>query len=359
MAYSGGQREPGLPSINDSRRRRRRAIVLGRVQLKEAAPQMWLWIFAGMAALGVIYWRYSEGQLINQKAAVMARQRAIATVLGPKIFPFRQRIEQWTMQLASPWPGDHLDAKVDAEQLTHSTGVYLRLPIEQAGSPEDIAKAANQSVRDGFTSCMFPQKHAIDPTLGQPCQAIANCPAGLLCNEYQVCVPPGEPFNLRMMYPALHVLDSKWSDELHAAPNDLSVRRFEMDLEKATDHDVPLAVDLLTRSKYFTVLLDEPKSHTLQVDSTADLPVEKETNGEWLQRMEHPVRVGIWNLQSGDLVLRLRTSVTGQALPVGGNGVTDPRTLAAQQRQVNNCALALAVKEALTRAVQAPAPTTP
>ncbi|HEX2879801.1 MAG TPA: hypothetical protein VHO25_09745 [Polyangiaceae bacterium] len=349
MARRTEERERGLPSINESRRRRRRAIVLGRVQVREAAPQFWLWVFAVLAAFGVIYWRYAEGQLLNQKGAVMAKQRAIASVLGPKIHPFTERVERWTRELGGQWSTDQVASGIDLEQFTHASGAYLRLLIEDAQSNDALTKAAAKSVRDGFTACLFAQDKAVSPTQGEPCKAISDCPAGKLCNDYSVCTPPGEPFNLRLGYRALRILTSKWSDELHAARNDLEVRTFELDLDKAAEHDVPLAIELLTRSKYFTVLLDEPPNKA-EDGSPAEAANADETPAEHRQRVAHPVRIGVWDLQTDQPVLKLRTEAVGSVVAVGDKQVTDPRIVAAQQRQVNNCALALTVKEKLSAA---------
>jgi hypothetical protein len=349
MARRTEERERGLPSINESRRRRRRAIVLGRVQVREAAPQFWLWVFAVIAAFGVIYWRYAEGQLLNQKAAVMAKQRAIASVLGPKIHPFTERVEGWTRELAGQWGGDQVASGVDLERFSRAGGSYLRLLIEDAQTSDAITKAAAKSVRDGFTACLFSQDQATSPTLGEPCKAISDCLTGKLCSEYSVCTPPGEPFNLRLGYRALRILTPKWSDELHAARNDLEVRTFELDLDKAAQHDVPLAIELLTRSKYFTVLLDEPPSKDAE-GASADAPSADESPAEYRQRVAHPVRIGIWDLQTDQPVLKLRTEAVGSVIAVGDKQVVEPRIAAAQQRQVNNCALALTVKEKLSKA---------
>jgi hypothetical protein len=143
------------------------------------------------------------------------------------------------------------------------------------------------------------------------------------------------------------VLTSKWSDELHEARNDLEVRTFDLDLDKAAEHDVPLAIELLTRSKYFTVLLDEPPS-TPADGSPAQVASANETPAEHRQRVAHPVRIGIWDLQTDQPVLKLRTEAVGSVVAVGEQQVADPRVIAAQQRQVNNCALALTVKEKLS-----------
>jgi hypothetical protein len=68
---------------------------------------------------------------------------------------------------------------------------------------------------------------------------------------------------------------------------------------------------------------------------------------ERIQRVAHPARVGIWDVRDNKLILRLRAVAGGDFIPVGNRAATSPETLAAEQRQVNSCALALEVKEAI------------
>jgi hypothetical protein len=66
-----------------------------------------------------------------------------------------------------------------------------------------------------------------------------------------------------------------------------------------------------------------------------------------VQRVGHPARVGIWDLTDGRQVLRLRSEAAGEFVPMGERVIRDPGIVAAQARQVNGCALALAVRGAL------------
>jgi hypothetical protein len=338
--------ERGLPSLNESRVRRRRAIVLGRVQLREAAPRFWLWLMVVLGAFAVVYWRYAEGQLSSAKSAVMAKQRAIASVLGPRIDPFRDRIEKWTLELAGNWQGDQVAPGASLAALEGAPAVYLRLLLKNATSPESIRKAAEVSVRDGFTSCLLPQKqHGVTP--GPSCKSPGDCSLGQICDEYGTCAPPGEPFNLRIAYRAMRILSTKWTDDLHNAENDLSVRIFDRDLDKVAANDVPIAIDLLTRSKYFVLVLDEDPKEGLP-EPINDV-ARAETEAERIQRASHLARIGVWDLKTDTQVVRLLGDAAGKIVPVGERGVTDPPVVAAQQRQINNCALALAVRESLEK----------
>jgi hypothetical protein len=66
-----------------------------------------------------------------------------------------------------------------------------------------------------------------------------------------------------------------------------------------------------------------------------------------VQRVGHPARVGIWDLQTGKQLLRLRSNASGSFVPMGEHVVRDPAIVAAQARQVNGCQLALEVRAAL------------
>jgi hypothetical protein len=338
------QPERGLPSLNEARLERRRAIVFGRARLPALPPYFWLWLGIGLATFGVVYWRVVQGQLDSRKSAVMAKQRAIAQSLGVRLVPFRDRIERWVIESAGAYGGDTLNPAASLDDIARSPGVYLRLRLSNAHTPVAIRRAAQSSLRDGFTSCLFVTRAPNTALPEQVCQSTNDCGPGSLCNEYRICAPPPEPYNMRLAYRALRVLSSEWTDELHQAGSELGVSAYDRDLDAVTKHDVPVAIELLSRAKYFTLVLDE------------DAPSEPEgldageTRDEQLQRTAHSARVAIWNLSSKLLVLRLRRSASAQIVPVGESTKAMQAALASAQRQANNCSLALQVKDALTGA---------
>jgi hypothetical protein len=335
----------GLPSLRDARHERRRAIVLGRVRVRAMPPQFWLWSALVIGALMVLYWKLAQGQIESSKSAVMAKQRAIAQSLGPKILPFRDKVEGWAQQLAGEWQGERYALTTAPHEIRTAPAVYLRIRLEDAKSLEKMRKAATASLHDGFTSCFFIRKNAPDPSKGPKCTTSAECEAGLLCNEYDVCTRPPEPYNMRLAYRSLRVLSTAWTDELHEAPSELAITVYDRDLDKVTREDVPIGAQILARAKYFVLVLDE--------DPPGGVPAQKdggaESEEERLQRVPHAARVGIWNLQTGQLVARMRQQAAGRALPVGERVIQREETIAAQQRQANSCALALSAREQLNR----------
>jgi hypothetical protein len=338
----GGANERGLPSINQARAERRRALVFGKVRLRGMPPHFWLWALTTIGLFTVIYWRIAQGHLESRKAQVMAKQRAVAATIGPSILPFRDKVEAWAKELAGDYRGNFVAEGASAEPIGDSSGVYLRLRLENAKDPKSIRKSATASLRDGFTSCLF-RASGPDPMQGPPCKATKDCQPGQLCNEWNVCAEPPVPFNMRLAYRTLRVLSSEWTDELHAATSELGVMAYDRDLDSVTRHDVRIAADILARSKYFTLVLDEAPEKGLP----AEIPDAGETAEERLQRTDHFARVGIWRLKDGKQILRLRAQAAGRFVPMGERVVRDPMNLAAQQRQVNSCELALAVRGAL------------
>lgn len=333
---------PGLPSLNEARAARRRSIVLGRARIAGIPPQFWLWVGVALAAFFTLYWRWAQGELERAKAAVMAKQRAMHQTLGPRILPLQERAEQWVAELSGPWPGDRVEKGADLSRLKKQPGVYLRLRLKSAKKKDSLRTAASRSLLDGFTSCLFVRK-TLDPTKGPACKSTADCDAGKLCNEWDVCTDPPQPYNMRLLYRALRVLSNDWTDELHQADSELGVSAYDRDLDSVTRHDVPIAIEVLSRAKYFTVVLDEdPKAGLPKA-----LPDTRESEEERLQRVPHWARVGIFDLVSGETLLRVRRQAAGKLVQVGPRQQSEGVNLFAQQRQANSCTLALQVKHAM------------
>ena len=336
-------REPGLGAVNEARNERRRALVFGKVRLRGLPPHFWLWSVTILGVFFVVYWRIVEGQLDGRKAQVMSKQRAIAKTIGPQILPFRDAVEGFTRELAGSYPGD-LVAGADLRLIEASPGVYLRLRIGSAKSPKDIRKAARSSLHDGFTSCLFRKTKTQDPTKGSPCKATADCTPGFLCNEWSVCAEPPVPYNMRLAYKTLRVLSPEWTDELHQTTSELLVNAYDRELDSVTRFDVRIAADILARSKFFTLVLDEDP----EAGVPAEIPGATETPEERVQRTAHPARVGIWDLVTKKQIMRLRARAAGEFVPMGPKVIRDPITIAAEQRQVNSCQLALDVRTKLS-----------
>jgi hypothetical protein len=281
--------ERGLPSLNEAREERRRLLVVGRARMPAIPVHFWLWTLVALSAFGVIYWRLAQGKLEDARGRVLARQRAMSVGLGAKLYPFRSRVEGWIGELAGNPGPDEVSSNADLERIRTDASVYLRLRLLDAKSQKKMRKAAQSSLRDGFTSCLFVSKPSGDPRVGTACRTGGDCAAGQLCNEWSVCAPPGDPYNMRLAYRTLRVLSSDWTDEVHQATSELALTAYDRDLENVAKHDVPVTLEVLARARYFTLVLDEDPPQGLPPEIGED----GETPAERVQRVPHHARVGI------------------------------------------------------------------
>jgi hypothetical protein len=353
FSAGGPAKERGLAALNDARRTRRRAIVFGRVRLREVATKFWLFTFAGIVIFGVVYYRYAQGELASKRNKLAARQRAVAVAAGDAGFALRDKLEKWALGLATGPLENHVAQGASLEEISHGPVVHLRARLTEARDVESLRRAASISLRDGFTSCLFVGR-ANEPASGAPCKSKNQCGPGELCDDWGVCSAPGHPYNLRLLYDSLDVLGPDWDARLSSTGDELQVRAMELELEDTSKHEIPAAAELIRRSRFFSVALDE------EVSSAAPLPPvdagAPETADQRLQASEHFVRVGIWDIARGEPLLTLRVLASGELVALGQRASGNVMAARARQRQANNCAVAVEVREALLAASGASAP---
>jgi hypothetical protein len=146
-----------------------------------------------------------------------------------------------------------------------------------------------------------------------------------------------QPWNLGQAYAATRILSDTWIEDLRTADDELRLRLFQAEYDKAVREDIPVAVDVVRRAKFFLLVLDE--------DGTIG---GSPTTEQALQLVPHPARVHILDLASGTEILRLRRSGEARVIQAGERVIVDPETRDALTRQANNCALAARVQEWLS-----------
>jgi hypothetical protein len=329
-------RTRGLAAIEESKANRSSG------RMPAIPPRFILWTITIFIAWGIYYWRKTQGEVESQKAQLFARQRGIVAELGAKFDPLRQRIEEWTISEAGAYNGEIASPELGNWDFTTQPGIYLRLRLSDATGVPSIRKAAQASLRDAFTACLFRVPNA-DPTSGPPCKASHDCAPGTFCNEVDRCMPPAQPYNMRTAYHGTRVLGEDWTMRLRTASDDVTMRLLEREFESAVKDDIPLVIDLLTRAQFYLLVLDE---------DPAELPPGEKPTLDVVQGLPHAARVTLFGLKPGmeRVLLRVRRKIDGRFIPAGENAATDPDLIAAQQRQVNSCQLALYVREVLARA---------
>jgi hypothetical protein len=344
MSLRPPDRERGLAALNEARQTRRRAIVFGRVRVREVATGFWLMTFAGLLIFSFAYYRYTLVELDARRSEILAKQRALGVAVGTDGFALRERLEGWVIALAGGGlaPMVAPDAKLD--ELVNGPVIYARLRQKDALDAEHIRKAAGRSLRDGFTSCLFVGQAA--PPAGVACSSTSQCGPGEVCSDWKTCAAPAHPYNLSLLYEGLRALDPAWTTNLEAAGDELQLRAIELDLDDVAKHEAVAAVELVKRARYFAAVLDaEPNAPEPVADPAA--PAD-ETPEERLQASDHRVKVGVWDIQRGAPLALLDVQAAGRFLRLGGSGAPlDPKTARAQQRQANNCTIGTEVREAL------------
>lgn len=331
MPPAADERPRGLPSLAQSKQDR----VAGKVRYP--STKFWSWAAIVLSVSGVVYWKKSQGELESARSALLAKQRAVVSELGPRWLPLREKIERWTTELAREPGGEIVDKDtLAAWKFLDKPGIYLRLDVDQASTPENIHKAANDSLRDGFTACLFRADNKNQLT-GKECKRTRECDMGEMCNELDRCAPPAQPYNVRVAYRSLRVLSDDFIHDVQEASGDLELRKFVLFFEDTVKDDIPVVIPLLEKAQYFALVLDE------SVDKLT-VPTGS-TKSEALRSVTHPSRVGIWRLSDGKLVVRVRRTpdvdLKQSGMPL------DDRVMAAQKRQALSCALASAVRDAM------------
>lgn len=337
---------PGLPSLHDSRLNRKRQLVTGRVNVGGLPPKVMLWGLFVLVVGGFLYFWDAQAELEDQRRAVMTKQRATAKILAPKLIPMRDTIERGVQELSADGK-ERVADDVDWDKTFMSPGVYMRARLKDAKDLETLRNVSSEALRDGFTACLIRDPNAKPATSGKECRESQECEAGEFCNEYKACQRPSSPFNMRMLYRALHVLSDKWVGEVRKAGTEYAITAYDRSLDSTTKVDLPIAIEVYQRSKYAIVVLDEdPKGGLPKPLSTNEF----ESEALRVQRVPHHARVGIWELPSGKLLARVRARADGELREVGTRRAPGGlESEAVRARQANNCALALDFHSQLKR----------
>lgn len=350
MGLRPQDRDRGLAALNEARQTRRRAIVFGRVRVREVATGFWLMTFAGLLIFSFAYYRYTLAELDARRSEVLGRQRAVAAAVGTGGFELRDQLEAWVIALADARLPDQIAPEAKLEELARGPTIYVRLRQAEARSVESIRKAALGSLRDGFTSCLFVGS-ALTPGQGTTCIQTSQCGPGEVCGDWNVCGVPQHPYNLRLLYEGLRVLTPEWLAALQATTDELQVRAIDLDLQDVGKHEAVAAVELVRRSRYFTAVLDDEAASPEVAAPLAP----GESLDEQLQALDHRVRVGIWDIQRAMPLAVLQLEAAGRFVRLGSGGGGEPKAMRAQQRQANNCSVATELRERITAARREPA----
>jgi hypothetical protein len=281
-------------------------------------------VIAGLIAHKVV----SEHELNAGRQTLLAKQRAVVATLGAEWLPLRDNLEGDVVRSAAIPASDYAadDVQPEARSLAFRSqpGLYLRARLADATRAESVRKVAADAKRDAFAACLLREPNERG--------ARGDLAGGAFAEQ---------PWNLGQAYAATRILTDDWVGAVKDADDDLRLRVFVEQYDRAIRDEIPVAIDVVKRAQFFLLVLDE------------DVPEEAAfTDGgppseEAVQMVEHPARVFLFDLSSNKTLLRMRRAGGGSFVQAGEHQVTDPETRDAMQRQVNNCALANMVEARL------------
>jgi len=308
----------GLPAI--ARAREDRAAGRGRWTTQAGL------VAAGVVVAGLIAHKIvSSHELEAGKRALLSKQRAVASTLGAEWTPLRDRLEAEILGAAGGYEGDLVDPLARRGDFRTQPGLYLRLRVADANSVGKVRAVAGEAKRDAFAGCLLREPNERG-----------------LRGEVDGGAFAEQPWNLGQAYAATRILNDEWVQDAKEADEDLRLRLFQSEYDEAVRSQIPLAVEVVRRAKFFLLVLDEDDPAAAARSDGG--PITEEA----LQLVPHPARIHLFDLPSGRELLRLRRSGGARVIPAGERAVTDGETRDALQRQANNCALAARVEEALS-----------
>lgn len=313
-------RELGLKAIRDVRVERERSRH-GRITGK-------VWLVGAFTVLTVVAgaFLFRDRSLSQQKEELLAKQRAALTTVGAQWFPLRDRLEQNVLAQAGEYKGDYVDPDAAKWDFRTLPGIYLRLPLADVKDAASIRAQADNSLKDAFVGCLFREDN---PSALQ--RARGDMDGGLGWQD--------QPWNLRLGYYATRFLTDDWVKEVREAEDEIHLRVFVQQYEKATREELPLAIDMIKRAQFFLVVLDEEVPEAKSLAPTTGKNAGKVTGAE-LQQLPHPARISLLGLKANRELFRLRRESTADYRFATGPAQADPLMAAALRRQVNNCQLA-------------------
>jgi hypothetical protein len=254
------------------------------------------WRFVILGAISVI--TVVAGYTLSERKKADALRSQIVQVHEQQLaeparryLAFRQKLEKWIGAAAARPPDRYADTRLRITGLHSGKGLYLRMPAKAAGSAKTIAAAAKAMDADLIASCL-----------------------GL------------SPASARGLWEKGDFLDPQW---LASARKDTGVMKLRVTDEVLARHiraDLPAVLNML-RTDWFLLALEQDDN-----------------------RHVGPVDVFLWDVRSGDQLLRGRVQASGVLLSahIASAGANNPRQALPDDPRgmtAGDCSLAAEIKQ--------------
>lgn len=286
--------------------------------------------FAAFAAVAgfLVFFAVNRPSCVNdvdQERTVFAREIADATAdITEEQRGLVARVTTWLGAHAGGYEGDFIGPEVQGAELLPTLArpmVYVRGTVEELGSTEGIASAAEESFRDAFVFCLYaPPEKRTEKELQRKARA-----------SYAGGESPAP--NVERLVSALlaqPVIEPSFRTKIDDADSQKAIGSLRAVMKKAQLDVAKRAM----RAELLLVLMDEPKE--------GDRP--SELDGSFA----HHVRVYLVDLASGKALLRLRKFVDPSWISEG------PRVEFA--KGINACEVGMDVRATLTPPSPSPPP---
>jgi hypothetical protein len=226
------------------------------------APRLpWKWIILGVFGVAAVFASYfiRQGQrqeALRQQMLTLHHDRL--TSVAERYLGFRRRLETWVIEAgAAGEPERYVDPRLNISGLRSGEGLYLRVPADFAGSPEQIEGAAMAMEQDGITRCL----------------GIA-------------------PMSVRGLYEKGYFLTPEWVDSVRDEPDMMRLRVLDDQLGRHIQVDAPVVLSMM-QADWFMLVIERGEN-----------------------RRDHPVDVYLWDLRRNQQLLRARIQGNGLLVPV-------------------------------------------
>lgn len=283
--------------------------------------RFWIWCVSAIVLSVLGYSFFASRSREGRKDVVLAKREAARSSFEKSWPPFETAVEKAL--------SEHVLALSEKEasgwDFRSLPGFYVRLRARDASNIERRKAAIVESRRDGFSGCLM------RPVGG----TVPPASVGLPESERHVPGETEQPWNLAEPFRLARVFSEDWKKEVLAAGDEMRLRIFEEQFDKAAVKELPKLAEMLKSAEVLVALLDDEND-----DSSA-------LTFEDLQMKPHRVRTLIFNLKTGSVYARIFREGAGAVQMLSGAVDTKPEVRAAMQRQVNNCTLAKSVQAAL------------
>jgi hypothetical protein len=287
---------------------------------------MLLRVVALTSIVATLAWLVSTKRRADQetealRSSLLERSERAAHRLTEQELALTRRAAAWLKREAQAYAGDRVTERARSRALfsglLKQPTVYVRGALAEVASSQGLEQSARESAKDAFVLCLLDP-----PTARAEKSLLARTKSAYAAGE-RMQQATGHIALLRDAYVGLPFLRAEWRERIAHAERHQALEELRRSFDRAP---LEAAREALT-ARLLLFAIDEPGERSAASELDGEKP--------------HSVRVGLIDLRSGQLVLRLRRKVDPSNF--------SEATRAEYARGVDDCSLALDVHEAVAK----------